>query len=149
MALNALGIDTKASDLIWIHVLSEKLDSETAKEWQLTNVDGKLQSMDSLRKCLELRARALEASGGTSEQKREPMKENRNGNEKPDDAKRSTIVYYIAMSSILPSSVAMASPLMNPISLDIKGKQTILLCYLLPLCPLSTRITNLYNAAPC
>ena len=86
MALNALGIDTKASDFIWIHVLSEKLDSETAKEWQLTNVDGKLQSMDSLRKFLELRARALEASGGTSEQKREPMKENRNGNEKPDDA---------------------------------------------------------------
>ena len=84
MALNALGLGTKASDFMWIHILAGKLDSETAKEWQLTNVDGKLQSMNALRKFLELRARALEASGRTLEQKREPMKEN--GKEKPDDA---------------------------------------------------------------
>ena len=36
MVLSALGIDTKACDFIWVHILSEKLDSETAKEWQLT-----------------------------------------------------------------------------------------------------------------
>ena len=75
MALNALGLDTKASDFKWIHILSEKLDSETAKEWQLTNVDGKLQNMDALRKFLDFQAKALEASGQTLERKREPMKE--------------------------------------------------------------------------
>ena len=52
IALNALGLDTKASDFILIHILSKKLDSETAKQWQFTNVDGKLQIMDALRKFL-------------------------------------------------------------------------------------------------
>ena len=58
MALSALGIDTKACDFIWVHILSEKIDNETAKEWQLTNVDGKMKTMDDLRQFLERRARA-------------------------------------------------------------------------------------------
>ena len=62
MALSASGIDTKACDFIWVHILSEKLDSETAKEWQLTNVDGKMKTMNDLRQFFERRARALEAS---------------------------------------------------------------------------------------
>ena len=49
MALSALGIDTKACDFIWVHILSEKLDCETAKEWQLTNVDGKMKTVDDLK----------------------------------------------------------------------------------------------------
>ena len=73
MALSALGIDTKASDFIWVHILSEKLDSETAKEWQLTNVDGKMKTMDDLRQFLERRARALEASTRSPEMKREAL----------------------------------------------------------------------------
>ena len=73
MALSALGIDTKACDFIWVHILSEKLDSETAKEWQLTNVDGKMKTMDDLREFLERRARALEASTRSPEMKRETL----------------------------------------------------------------------------
>ena len=41
MALSALGIDTKACYFIWVHILSDKLNGETAKEGQLTNVDEK------------------------------------------------------------------------------------------------------------
>ena len=73
MALSALGIDTKDCDFIWVHILSEKLDSETAKEWQLTNVDGKMKTMDDLRQFLERRARALEASTRQPEMKREAL----------------------------------------------------------------------------
>ena len=73
MALSALGIDTKACDFIWVHILSEKLDNETAKEWQLTNVDGKMKTMDDLRQFLERRARALEASIRQPEMKREAL----------------------------------------------------------------------------
>ena len=77
MALSALGIDTKACDFIWvhIHILSEKLDGETAKEWQLTNVDGKMRSMDDIRKFPNRRARALEASFRAPESKRDPLRQ--------------------------------------------------------------------------
>ena len=71
MALSGLGIDTKSCDFVWVHILSEKLDSETPREWQLSNADGKLQSMEELRKFLECRARALEASGRSLETTRE------------------------------------------------------------------------------
>ena len=54
---------TRKVDFVWVHILSEKLDSETAREWQLSNADGKLQSMEQLRNFLECRARALKASG--------------------------------------------------------------------------------------
>ena len=72
-ALSALGIDTKACDFNWVHILSEKLDKETANEWQLTNVDGKMKTMDDLRQFLERRARALEASIRQPELKREAL----------------------------------------------------------------------------
>ena len=45
----------------------QKVDAETAREWQLSNADGKLKSMEQLRKFLERRARALEASGRSLE----------------------------------------------------------------------------------
>ena len=67
MALIALVIDTKSCDFVWVHILSEKLDSETAREWQLSNADGKMQSMEQLRKFLECRARALDSSGRSLE----------------------------------------------------------------------------------
>ena len=73
MALSALGIDTKACDFIWVHILSEKLDCETAKEWQLTNVDGKMKTMDDLKHFLERRARALGASIRPAEVQRETL----------------------------------------------------------------------------
>ena len=56
-----------------MHILSEKLDSETAAEWQLTSVDGKMKTMDDLRQFLERRARALEASTLQPEMKREAL----------------------------------------------------------------------------
>ena len=62
MSLSALGIATKSCDFVWVQILSEKLESETAREWQLSNADGKLQSMEQLRKFLECRARALQGS---------------------------------------------------------------------------------------
>ena len=77
MALSALGIDTKSCDFVWVHILSEKLDSETAREWQLSNAYGKLQSMEQLRKFLERRARALGASGRSLETTRELTREKR------------------------------------------------------------------------
>ena len=77
MALSALGNDTKSCDFVWGHILSEKLDSETAREWQLSNADGKLQSMEQLRKFLECRARALEASGRSLKTTRELTREKR------------------------------------------------------------------------
>ena len=60
MALGALGIDTKNWDFVWVHILSEKLDAEIAREWQLSNADGKLKSMEQMKKFLERRARVLE-----------------------------------------------------------------------------------------
>ena len=56
MALSDLRIDTKACDFIWVHTLSNKLVVETAKEWQLGNVDGKMRSMDDYGKFLDCRA---------------------------------------------------------------------------------------------
>ena len=73
MALSALGIDTKACDFIWVHFFVGALDSETAKEWQLTNVDGKMKTTDDLRQFLERRARALEASTRQPGIKREAL----------------------------------------------------------------------------
>ena len=73
MALSALGVDTKACDFIWV-IMSDKLDGETAEEWQLTNVDGKMRSMDDLRKFLDRRARAVEASIRAPESKRDQLR---------------------------------------------------------------------------
>ena len=53
--------------------MSEKLDCETAKEWQLTNVDGRIKTMDFLRQFRERRARALEASSRQPEMKGETI----------------------------------------------------------------------------
>ena len=73
MALSDLRIDTKACDFIWVHTLSNKLVGETAKEWQLGNVDGKMRSMDDYGKFLDRRARVLEASNRALESKRYPL----------------------------------------------------------------------------
>ena len=73
IALCALDFDAKACDFIWVQVLSEKPDCETAKEKQLANVDGKIRTMEDLTQFLEPRARALEASTRPSEMKRETL----------------------------------------------------------------------------
>ena len=62
IAFSALGFHTKKYDFVWVHILSEKQGSETARGWQLSNADVKLHSMEQLGKFLEYRARALEAS---------------------------------------------------------------------------------------
>ena len=71
MALSTLRIVTKGSDFVWVDILLDKLDTETACEWQLSNTDGKLQSMHQLRKFLERRARALETFGRSTDESRE------------------------------------------------------------------------------
>ena len=94
MALSALGIDTKACDFIWVHILSETLDCETAKKWQLTNVDGKMKTMDDLKHFLERRARALEASIRPAEVERETL-----GNKNVDNIKNKSEHYQSYQSN--------------------------------------------------
>ena len=82
MALKALGIGSTECDFLWIHILSEKLDTVTAREWQLSNKDGKLKTLKELRQFLDQLATALEAvqklqSAGASQKERQ--KETSNG----------------------------------------------------------------------
>ena len=60
-----------------VHILSETLGTETAREWQLGNTDGNLQSIDQLRKFLERPARALEASDRFTYESRESNRDKR------------------------------------------------------------------------
>ena len=61
MALQALGVDTNSCDVIWVYTLAEKLDPETRKHWELASPDDP-QTMEQMKKFLDERIRALEAS---------------------------------------------------------------------------------------
>ena len=61
LALSALGITSIEGDFRWIHISSEKLDTVTARDWQLSNKDGKLKTLQEFRQFLQQRAAALEA----------------------------------------------------------------------------------------
>ena len=61
-----------------VHILSETFDTETARQWQVGNTDGNLQSIDQLRKFLEHPARALEASDRFTDESPESNRDKRN-----------------------------------------------------------------------
>ena len=71
MALQALGLDTGASDFIWVHIISKKLDKESRRQWELQSRGDDIQSMDELQDFLEERARALEASSPRNPKRQE------------------------------------------------------------------------------
>ena len=62
MALHAMGLDVGSFDFIWVHIIHKKLDKTTRRQWELYSREGDLQSLNEMKKFLEQRARALEAS---------------------------------------------------------------------------------------
>ena len=62
MAIEALNVDTKASNFIWVRVISEKLDHESKRQWELDYPGKKLQTLDQLRDFVNKRVQAIEAS---------------------------------------------------------------------------------------
>ena len=66
MALQGLGLNVGPSDFIWVHIMAEKLDTQSRRHWELHIKGDEAQSMDNLKQFLEDRARALEASASSS-----------------------------------------------------------------------------------
>ena len=62
MALHAMGLDVGSFDFIWVHIIHKNLDKTTRRQWELYSRGGDLQSLNEMKKFLEQRARALEAS---------------------------------------------------------------------------------------
>ena len=62
MALTGLGLKIDQCDLIWVHVLAKKLDPETRRQWELSCAGSDVPKIKQLKKFLEERSRALEAT---------------------------------------------------------------------------------------
>ena len=62
IALEAMGHDVNSSDFVWVHVIANKLDRASRTEWELHHGGDDVETMDSMKKFLEERARALEFS---------------------------------------------------------------------------------------
>ena len=62
MALEAMGLDVDSADYIWVYHIANKLDTETRRQWVLNKAGNDFQTMESLKKFLEERARALDFS---------------------------------------------------------------------------------------
>ena len=61
MALRALGQETEGCDYLWIHILTEKLDQESRREWELKTPGREVQKLKDLLNFLDQRCQALEA----------------------------------------------------------------------------------------
>ena len=59
MALDAMGLNTSASDCIWVYTIGKKLDHETRRQWELHSAGDDLQTMIDMKLFLDERARAL------------------------------------------------------------------------------------------
>ena len=66
MAIEALKVNTKNSDFIWVRILSEKLDQESRRQWELDYPGKKLQTLQQLRDFMNKRVQALEASSSVT-----------------------------------------------------------------------------------
>ena len=66
MAIEALKVNTKNSDFIWVRILSEKLDQESRRQWELDYPGKKLQTLQQLRDFINKRVQALEASSSVT-----------------------------------------------------------------------------------
>ncbi len=74
MALKALGQETDSCDYLWIHILTEKLDQDSRREWELKSPGREVQKLKNLLDFLDQRCQALEAS--PSQSSRKPVVEN-------------------------------------------------------------------------
>ena len=74
MAIEALNVNTEASSFIWVRIVSEKLDHESRRQWELDYPGKKLQTLDQLRDFVNKRVQALEASN--SAKKEQPVSQN-------------------------------------------------------------------------
>ena len=61
-ALENQGVNVKECDFLLLHLVTEKLDPETRKEWELSSTGSDLQTYDQFKDFLERRCRALESS---------------------------------------------------------------------------------------
>ena len=61
-ALENQGVNVKECDFLLLHLVTEKLDPETRKEWELSSTGSDLQTYDQFKDFLEKRCRALESS---------------------------------------------------------------------------------------
>ena len=66
MAIEALEVNTKNSDFIWVRILSEKLDQESRRQWELDYPGKKLQTLQQLQDFINKRVQALEASSSVT-----------------------------------------------------------------------------------
>ena len=73
-ALLALGQDSSECDYFWVYIISEKLDPETRRQWELSNTSDEPQTMKELTKFLEERARALDFSNSPAATKQDKSK---------------------------------------------------------------------------
>ncbi len=67
MALSNLRLEEEERDYIWVHIVADKMDAETRRQWELHTPGDKVQTMDQLKSFLDERARALEVSGSGSD----------------------------------------------------------------------------------
>ena len=79
MAIEALGVQTKTSDFIWIRILSERLDQESRRQWEIDYPGKELQTLDQLREFINKRVQALEASNSGGKGQRIKYASNQSG----------------------------------------------------------------------
>ncbi|XP_063722419.1 uncharacterized protein LOC134848836 [Symsagittifera roscoffensis] len=89
MALTGLGLKIDQCDLIWVHVLAKKLDPETRRQWELSCAGSDVPKIKQLKKFLEERSRALEATKDLQlpsiHRKNHQGSSDQSGNSKKDD----------------------------------------------------------------
>ena len=89
MALTGLGLKIDQCDLIWAHVLAKKLDPETRRQWELSCTGSDMPKIKQMKKFLEERSRALEATKDLQlpsiHRKNHQGSSDQSGNSKKDD----------------------------------------------------------------
>ena len=60
MAIGALSTDNTKYDFLLVTILSEKLDEESRRQWELAHPGTALQTLEQLRQFIATRAQALE-----------------------------------------------------------------------------------------
>ena len=62
LAMEAMSINIKVNCFFWVHIVSEKLDPEIRREWELDSAGDDIRKIDDLPKFIIRRGRALETS---------------------------------------------------------------------------------------
>ena len=74
MAMEAMKIDTSLNCFYWVHIIYEKLDAESRRQWELDSPGDNVRKINELREFIAKRARALEASD-KMKQNQQPQRE--------------------------------------------------------------------------